>query len=109
MFTQTEFAERGEFGFSEQIKPGGEPLGSPVAVFTSTFVNKIDRKGRVSIPAPFRNVLGGPKCDGIFIYKPFEGTRLEGCGFDRMTQMSDSLDLLEQFSDTFDLLQSLFA
>jgi MraZ protein len=80
-----------------------------VAVFTSTFVNKIDRKGRVSVPAPFRNVLGGVDCPGIFIYKPFDGVRLEGCGLDRMTQMSDSLDLLEQYSDTFDLLQSLFA
>jgi MraZ protein len=28
-----------------------------MALFIDTFVNKIDRKGRVSVPAPFRAAL----------------------------------------------------
>ena len=31
----------------------GSALGAGVALFLSTFVNKVDRKGRVSVPAPF--------------------------------------------------------
>ena len=37
-----------------------------MAVFLSTFVNRIDKKGRVSVPASFRAVLG-PDAPGIVV------------------------------------------
>ena len=36
----------------------GGALGEEVELFLSTFVNKVDRKGRVSVPATFRSTLG---------------------------------------------------
>lgn len=36
--------------------------------FLSTFVNKVDRKGRVSVPAPFRAALAGESFQGIIAY-----------------------------------------
>lgn len=39
------------------------PLGGWMARFTGTYVNKVDKKGRVSVPAPFRatlEALAGP-------------------------------------------------
>lgn len=37
--------------------------------FLSTFENKVDRKGRVSVPAPFRTVLAGESFQGIIAYQ----------------------------------------
>ena len=36
--------------------------------FLSTFVNKVDRKGRVSVPAPFRNALSEAAYQGVIVY-----------------------------------------
>ena len=36
--------------------------------FLSTFENKVDRKGRVSVPAPFRTALAGESFQGIIAY-----------------------------------------
>ena len=36
-----------------------------MALFLDTFVNKIDRKGRVSVPATFRAALDGQAFHGI--------------------------------------------
>ena len=35
----------------------GERWGKQVELFLSTYVNKVDRKGRVSVPATFRSTL----------------------------------------------------
>ena len=40
-----------------------------MALFLSTFVNKVDKKGRVSVPAPFRAVLAA-QAAGIAAVKP---------------------------------------
>ena len=36
-----------------------------MALFLDTFINKVDRKGRVSVPAPFREALGGQALVGF--------------------------------------------
>ena len=36
--------------------------------FVSTFTNRIDTKGRVSVPASFRTVLAKDGLDGIYCY-----------------------------------------
>ena len=38
-------------------KGDGGRQGIAMALFMDTFVNKIDRKGRVSVPAPYRTSL----------------------------------------------------
>ncbi|MBP02790.1 MAG: division/cell wall cluster transcriptional repressor MraZ [Rhodospirillaceae bacterium] len=59
--------------------------------FIGTFVNKIDAKGRISVPAPFRNVLQQKGLTGVTCYPSITGTCIEGCGIDRIEAMVDML------------------
>ena len=58
----------------------------------STYVNKVDRKGRVSVPATFRAQLMGAAFQGIAAYPLFGEDVLEGAGVDRMQAISDASD-----------------
>lgn len=78
-------------------------------LFLSTYVNKVDRKGRVSVPAPFRSVLAGQSFNGIVAFRSFKISALEASGIDRMEEMSARLDTLEQFSEEYDSLATIFA
>jgi MraZ protein len=80
-----------------------------VALFLSTFVNKVDRKGRVSVPATFRTALAGQTFNGIIAFRSFKLPALEASGIDRMEEMSARIDALPEFSEERDALASLFA
>ncbi|MFQ5783285.1 MAG: division/cell wall cluster transcriptional repressor MraZ [Alphaproteobacteria bacterium] len=75
-----------------------------MALFLSTFVNKIDRKGRVSVPASFRAALAGQGFPGIVAFPSFRDSynAIEACAMDRMERLSASLDQLNPFSDEHD-------
>ncbi len=51
-----------------------------VTSFLSTFVNKIDRKGRVSVPAPFRAALSNENFQGVIVYPSLTETAIDGFG-----------------------------
>lgn len=75
-----------------------------MALFLSTFINKIDRKGRVSVPASFRTALAAQSFQGIAAFPSFRDdyNAVEACGMDRMERLSASLDKLNPFSDEHD-------
>src|ERR1051326_4243640 len=94
------------------IRAGGGRLGNgdpgrrwagggdhPVALFLSTWVNKVDKKGRVSVPASFRATLAGQSFAGIVVFRSFRTAALEGSGIDRIEEMSARLDQLHQVSE----------
>lgn len=83
--------------------------GHLVALFLSTYVNKVDRKGRVSVPASFRAAVTGQSFAGIVAFRSFKTAAIEGSGIDRIEEMSARLDALEQFSEDYDNLASIFA
>src|ERR1700704_3627809 len=80
-----------------------------VALFLSTFVNKVDRKGRGSVPASFRAALAGQSFAGIVAYRSFKNSAIEGSGIDRLEEMSMRLDALDEFSEERESLASIFA
>jgi MraZ protein len=80
-----------------------------VALFLSTFVNKVDKKGRVSVPAPFRTALAQQTFSGIVVFRSFKLPAIEGSGIDRMEEMSARIDALDEFSEDRDALSSIFA
>ena len=81
-----------------------------MTLFLSTFVNKIDKKGRVSVPAPFRMALGNESFQGIIIFRSYKYSSLEGCSMSRMHKLSEGLDQMDQFSDAQDdLASTIFA
>ncbi|MDY0242664.1 MAG: division/cell wall cluster transcriptional repressor MraZ [Rhodospirillaceae bacterium] len=49
-----------------------------MALFVSTFINKIDRKGRVSVPASFRAALSQQSFQGFAAFPSFTAQAIEG-------------------------------
>ena len=80
-----------------------------MAVFLSTFANKVDRKGRVSVPATFRAALEQEKSSGVILYPSFKHPCLEGCGDERIEQIAASIDALDQFSEEAENLNTILA
>lgn len=62
--------------------------GCRVTSFLSTFVNRIDRKGRVSIPAPFRAALAGEAFQGVVACPSLTDTAIDAFGRGMLEEMS---------------------
>lgn len=75
-----------------------------MALFLSTFTNKIDVKGRVSVPAQFRSSLVSEEFSGVVVYDSFVNDCIEGCNIERIRQISESIDDLDPFSADRDAL-----
>ena len=81
-----------------------------MGIFLSTFVNRLDKKGRVSVPSTFRAALGSQSFQGIILFRSYTLSAIEGFGMDRMERLSQQLDTMDLFSDTQnDLAASIFA
>ncbi len=80
-----------------------------MAFLAGKFVNRIDRKGRVSVPKPFRDHLAAQAGDfpGVYAFPMFKDPAIEVCGERFMQRLSDSIDELERFSDDHDDLASI--
>ena len=86
-----------------------------MAVFIGTFENKVDRKGRVSVPAQFRQTLAGqsfpnPSFQGIVVFRSYRAAAIEACGLDFMERLNDGMATMDLFSDAHDdLAATIFA
>ena len=79
-------------------------------LFLSTFVNRVDRKGRVSVPATFRSTLATHRHPNQVVLIPsFKFEALDGTGSDHLTEMMEGLNTLDQYSDRRDDLALVFA
>ena len=87
----------------------GRALGEKVELFLSTFVNKVDRKGRVSVPATFRAAVADQSFSGIVVFPSFKHEALDASGIKRMEEMSERLNSLDEFSEEHENLSMLFA
>lgn len=67
-------------------------------LFLSTFVHKVDKKGRVSLPSSFRQVLQQGDEEGFAIVRSFQKTALEGMMMDRMEQLTSVIDGIGVYS-----------
>jgi MraZ protein len=80
-----------------------------VALFLSTFVNKVDRKGRVSVPATFRAALAEQPFQGIVAFPAFQMHALQCAGMDWMQSLIESTQNVDLFSQEHDdLTAALF-
>jgi MraZ protein len=88
----------------------GRALGEEVALFMSTYVNKVDRKGRVSVPATFRAQiqLTGQSFPGVVAYPLLDQEALEASGIDRLQEISAALDELDDAQQQQDLATMIF-
>lgn len=76
-----------------------------MAVFLSSFVNRIDKKGRVSVPASFRSALGGD-ATGIVVFRSLQHDALDGCSIAHLELLSASLEKQDLPSDLFELIET---
>lgn len=80
-----------------------------MTLFLSTYINKVDAKGRVSVPAPFRDALYVDRFPGVVLLRSAAHPCLDGFGRDFMHEMADRLDRFDLFSQTQDdLAATLF-
>ena len=71
-------------------------------MFLSSYENKIDKKGRVSVPATFRSYLNTLGYNGFISYPSFNHSALEACSQDRIEKLSSTIDSLNPFEEKRD-------
>jgi MraZ protein len=60
-----------------------------MGLFIGTHINKVDRKGRVSVPAQFRAVLAEQSFQGVILFPSLaQDGVIEGCGMDFLEQIA---------------------
>ena len=57
-------------------------------MFLSTYENKLDKKGRVSVPASFRSHISNLGYNGVICYPSFNNQSIEACSQDRIEKIS---------------------
>ena len=70
--------------------------------FVSRFFNKIDKKGRISLPSSFRNILPKENRNEIILYKSIKTPSIEGCGVGRIKEIAKRINNLDFFSEDYD-------
>ena len=68
-------------------------------MFLSTYENKLDKKGRVSVPASFRSYLSNLGYNGVICYPSFNNQCIESWPQDRIEKISNAIDSLNPFDD----------
>ena len=71
-------------------------------MFLCTYENKIDKKGRVSVPASYRLHLSNLGYNGVICYPSFNNQSIEACSQDRIEKLSVSIDSLSPFEEKRD-------
>ena len=71
-------------------------------MFLSTYENKLDKKGRVSVPASFRSHLSNLGYNGIICYPSFNNQCIEAWPQDRIEKISNAIDALNPFEEKKD-------
>ena len=71
-------------------------------MFLSTYENKLDKKGRVSVPASFRSYLSNLGYNGVICYPSFNHQSIEVWPQDRIEKISNTIDSLNPFEEKKD-------
>ena len=71
-------------------------------MFLSTYENKLDKKGRVSVPASYRSYLSNIGYNGVICYPSFNNQSIEAWPQDRIEKISNAIDSLNPFEEKKD-------
>jgi MraZ protein len=78
--------------------------------FMGTFTGRLDRKGRVSVPASFRAALERLGTEDLVLRPSHRSACVEAWPLPYFEKLADGLDQLDAFSDAHDdMAQALFA
>nr|WP_255701286.1 division/cell wall cluster transcriptional repressor MraZ [Afifella sp. H1R] len=76
--------------------------------FVATFTNRLDAKGRVSVPAQFRAVLAREGTEGLFCYPSLDQDAIDCGGARLQDEISKRLQAFETFSEDYETLSTAF-
>ena len=71
-------------------------------MFLSTYENRLDKKGRVSVPATFRSYLSNLGYNGIICFPSFNHQCIESWPQDRIEMRTSAIDNLNPFEEKKD-------
>jgi len=71
-------------------------------MFLSSYENKLDKKGRVSVPASFRSYLSNLGYNGAVCFPSFNNQSIEAWPQDRIEKISNTIDSLNPFEEKRD-------
>lgn len=74
--------------------------------FVSTFTNRIDAKGRVSVPASFRTLIARDGFEGVYVYPALDMEALDAGGNRLVEEINSLLDRLPPYSEERDYLSA---
>lgn len=75
-------------------------------MFISTFENRLDKKGRVSVPAPFRSYLASLGYNSVVCYPSFTNPSIEFCPQSRIEKIMETIDNLNPFEENRDVFST---
>lgn len=76
-------------------------------IFLSKYINSVDKKGRVSVPAGYRLALSGQKFNGIIAYPSFRNKCIEACSIARLEQIHQVIQNLDPYSEERDAFETV--
>lgn len=79
-----------------------------MASFISHHTNRVDSKGRVSVPASFRAVLAMDGTDRIYAYPSLDHPAIDAGGELLRSAIEERLSVFETFSEDYEVLATAF-
>lgn len=73
-----------------------------MSLFLSTYINSLDKKSRVSVPAQFRAILNAQSFAGFVAYNSIKNNCIEACSLARLEKISANIDALDPYSEEHD-------
>jgi len=78
-----------------------------MSLFLSSYENRLDTKGRISVPASFRASVASDKFAGVVLYRSFTNNCIEGMTMSRMEQLAAATDKMGVFDGALDDLSAM--
>lgn len=76
-------------------------------LFLSKYINNIDKKGRVSVPASYRTVLGKELFNGVIAYPSIRNNCIEACGISHIEKLRLMIETLDPYSEERDAFETI--
>ncbi|MBO4625994.1 MAG: division/cell wall cluster transcriptional repressor MraZ [Alphaproteobacteria bacterium] len=78
-----------------------------MGLFLSCYENRLDTKGRISVPAAFRSSLNNENFAGVVLYRSFTHNCIEGLPMSRMEKIANATDKMGIFDNELDNISAL--
>ena len=78
-----------------------------MSLFLSSYENRLDTKGRISVPASFRTAIATDTFAGVVLYRSFTNKCIEGLSMGRMEQLASATDKMGVIDGKLDDLSAM--